>query len=780
MDNQGNMTTVLHIIKGLSLGGAARALITCANRCAKTGGTNHTVASLLPSTTEALQLASSAGLPILNAPDHPTLINAIRKFDIVHVHFWNSPRLYELLRSDLPPIRLLIKFNIGGMFPPHVITRHLVEFADRLQTTGPFAHDLPVFAELTGEKRLTKVRMSNEAADFSRIEGIRPKPHDGFNVTYIGTVSFSKMHPEFVGFCSAVGVDDARFIVCGSGDATQTIQRQAVDLCIQDRFDFRKETEDIRSILAMTDVFGYPLCEDNYASGELILQEVAYAGIPAVILNTGGAARLVVDNFTGYVTHSRAEYAKAIKHLYYHPEERERLGNNAREYARQIYGDKNAARATNEIYEDMMNFPKCHRVFGVPQGSGYAIRPVKIIDAVLREEQREGAYYFTKSLGDTSPQFMSSMTSTRADDLFEADRLIAASSPVLTTAGGGIFEYRDYYPDDGYLRLWSGLTLMRRGEYARAVAEFCRSESLGCDHWRVLWYMAKCASRCGHIDIARRALKRVLGENPNFSPAKDMLDSFMVDCETVEPDLELLRLRRDLYRDLKNWEESEAAALAVLNRFSQDNDDYEAYYQVGLECHKIGLTDRAMPIYANLQNMDGTPAGLKAWAHFKHGEMLKENGQKDEATAHFKQAVAINPNHAKAQIFLVDNQNELRVAIGENASGSGLITLPMDPLNEELWEYYFVRRQVDFARISLASHTTFESLARLAGLLSDHLAPGGRAELRFDRPCVDRDDGLKAAFVEAGLYVVCHSPTICEVVMQSDATDKGLTNETAL
>jgi glycosyltransferase involved in cell wall biosynthesis/Flp pilus assembly protein TadD len=767
MDNKGNMTTVLHIIKGLSLGGAARALITCANRCAKTGGSDHTIVSLLPSTSEALQLASSAGLSIVNAPDHPTLIDTIRNHDIVHVHFWNSPMMYELLRSDLPPVRLLIMFDIGGMFPPQVITLDLVEFADRLQTTGPFAHDLPVFAELTEEKRLTKVRMIIPAADFSRIEGLRPKPHDGFNVTYIGTVSFSKMHPEFVSFCSEVGVDDARFIVCGPGDAARAIQRQAVGLCIQDRFDFRKETEDIRSILAMTDVFGYPLCQDNYASGELILQEVAYAGIPAVILNTGGAARLVVDNFTGYVAHSRAEYAKAIKHLYYHPEERERLGNNAREYARQIYGDKNAARATNEIYEDMMNLPKRHRVFGVPQGSGYATRPVKLIGAILREERREGAYYFTKSLGDTSPQFMTSMTSTNVDELLEADRLIAASSPVLTTAGGGIFEYRDYYPDDGYFRLWAGLTLMHRGEYARAVAEFCRSESLGCDHWRVLWYMAKCAARCGHVDIARRALKRVLRENPNFSPAKDILDSFMVDCEAMEPDLELLRLRRDLYRDLKDWEKSEAAALAVLNRFSQDNDDYEAYYQVGLECHKIGLTDRAMPIYANLQNMDGTPAGLKAWAHFKHGEMLKENGQRDEAISHFRQAVAINPNHAKARIFLVDNQNELRVAIGESASGSGLINLPMDPLNEELWEYYFEKRRADFVCISLPAQTVYGNLTRLASLLSDHLAPGGRAELRFDVPCADQDDDFKTAFVKAGFHMVDHNSRIYEMAMRA-------------
>jgi glycosyltransferase involved in cell wall biosynthesis len=764
------MTTVLHIIKGLSLGGAARALITCANRCAKIGGTEHAVVSLLPPTTEALQLANDSGLPTVNAPDNSTLISVIRKHDIVHVHFWNSPGMYELLRSDLPPMRLLIKFNIGGAFPPHVITRDLVEFADRIQTTGPFAYDLPVFAQLSGEERFAKVRMSYGASDFSRIEGVRPKPHDEYNVTYIGTVSFSKMHPEFISFCHDVNVDDVRFIVCGSGDAAQEIERQAAGFGIQDRFDFQKETEDIRSILSVTDVFGYPLCEDNYASGELILQEVAYAGIPAVILNTGGAARLVVDNFTGYVTHSRTEYAKAIEYLYYHPEERERLGNNAREYARQIYGDKNAARATNEIYEDMMKFPKRHRNFGIPAGRGHAVSPVKLIDAVLQEERREGAYYFVKSLGDTSPQFMASMTSTNEDELLEAERCIAASSPVLTTAGGGILEYCDYYPEDAYLRLWFGLTLMHRGEYARAAAEFCRAESLGCDHWRVLWYMAKCASRCGDADIAIRALKRVLRENPNFSPAKEMLNSFVTDWEAVEPDLELFRLRRDLYRDLRNWKKGEVVALDILNRFSQDNDDYEAYYQVGLECHKIGLTDRAMVIYVNLQNMDGTPTGLRAWAHFKHGEMLKEYGQRDEAIAHFRQAVAINPNHAKARIFLVDNQNELRVAIGESASGSGLINLPMDPLNEELWEYYFAKRRVDFACISLSAHTVYGNLTRLAGLLADHLAPGGRAELHFDVPFADRDDDFKTAFVNAGFHMVNHNSRIYEVAMRPKAS----------
>ena len=84
-----------------------------------------------------------------------------------------------------------------------------------------------------------------------------------------------------------------------------------------------------------------------------------------------------------------------------------------------------------------------------------------------------------------------------------ADREIAAASPLLAGRNtGGVLDYRNYYRNDAYLRLWSGLVLAAEGQFALAVAEFSAARRLGLNQRRVQEYLADAARQIGAEDLA--------------------------------------------------------------------------------------------------------------------------------------------------------------------------------------------------------------------------------------------------------------------------------------
>jgi glycosyltransferase involved in cell wall biosynthesis len=495
---------VLHVIHQLSRGGAARSLIAVAKYSSPMTGDRHRAISLLQAGPFAVDLATDAGLEVLNAPDREAVWREMGEADIVQVHFWNTPEMYELLRSDLPAMRLLLHCHVAGDRPPQVITSALVEYADFILTSSPYTCELPIFQRLPSEVRDEKLGMVYSGADLARLSGIQYQPHERFNVGYIGTVDFVKLHPNYVRMSAAIRIPSIRFIVCGAGNGYARLKQQAQRLGVAERFDFRGYVEDIKPVIETLDVFGYPLCEDNYSTAELVLQEVMYAGVPPVIFAYGGAQRTIVHDETGLIVSSELEYRQAIEHLYHHPEERARLGENARAFARHTLGAENAAKQLHRIHERLMQRPKRDRD---PQWIG-------------RAAGLSGVEAFIRSLGEAAPQFTVSMTSEDVQELFEADRRIGSSSPVLCNShGGGILHYRSRYPDDGWLRLWSGLVLHNQGQNAPAVLELTKAIQFGCDHWRVSWYLAQAAERVNAIPIAEKALQVVLEAAPDFTEA---------------------------------------------------------------------------------------------------------------------------------------------------------------------------------------------------------------------------------------------------------------------
>src|SRR5690348_12545974 len=64
---------VLHLIEGLSSGGASRNLLTMAKFSSRIGDVDHRVASLDPASQDGITLARDTGITVLDAPNHARL-----------------------------------------------------------------------------------------------------------------------------------------------------------------------------------------------------------------------------------------------------------------------------------------------------------------------------------------------------------------------------------------------------------------------------------------------------------------------------------------------------------------------------------------------------------------------------------------------------------------------------------------------------------------------------------------------------------------------------------
>jgi glycosyltransferase involved in cell wall biosynthesis len=435
---------LVHVIQSLSRGGAGRALLSLADR-------GSTIVSLTPPDATMRARAEAAGAAVVAKGDAR---EAIESADVVLVHFWNTPELWEFLRGGLPPVRLAVWVHVSGDSAPQIVTPELLELAD---------------ATVATTLRTCLERTIPAAPDPDRLAGSEPRAHDGFTVGYIGTVDFVKLHPRFFELSAAVAVPSVRFVVCGSGAAVGTIAGRG-----DPRFELRGYVEEIASVLAELDVFGYPLAPGNYSTADLALQEAMGAGVPPVVLAEGATASLVEHGVTGVVAADGVAYTAAIEYLHANPAERLRLGRNARERTRRTPED--VAGAWAEVVAELLGHPKRARA----------------------SSPAHGAAAFIRSLGDVAPEFRASLDASDDETAIEPEREIAAAAPVLVNAaGGGVLHYRLHYPDDPYLRLWSGLVLGGKGQHALAVAELRRACELGLNTPRTRAYLEHAADAIG-------------------------------------------------------------------------------------------------------------------------------------------------------------------------------------------------------------------------------------------------------------------------------------------
>ncbi len=492
------MIEVLHLMKSLNLAGSTRSIFAMAPHLTAMG-VRQSLVSLEPALPEALEIARNLELRVIEEPSHQALGQELERADIVRVEWWNNPSVSEWLRAALPPARLLLYIHVGGAVYPHPITPELVDFADFLVTGCPYTRDHGLLGALDAETRSQKTAVVFATFDRSRLEGFRPEAHEGFHVSYIGMLEYRKMHPDLVAMSAAAKIPDVRFILHGKG-SSDALRQRVRELGARERFRIGGYLHDIRPVLARSDVFGYPLC--IHPGAELAVQEAMFAGIPPVVFPMGGLRDLVTHEYNGLVVESPAQYTAALEYLYHHPEERARLGENARHFTEQVLDAKRSARQLRQIYEGMMAKPKRARAW-----PGAETRTPR------------GSELFLDSLGADAEVFQISKTSRNLEAVLGAEVEIGGmrlGSPVLKA-------YARAYPEDGYLNLWTGLVFSREGAYEKAAQSFRQASKFGVRHWRVSFYLAQVAERQDRFNEAHKLCQKVLEVALNFGPAYELL-----------------------------------------------------------------------------------------------------------------------------------------------------------------------------------------------------------------------------------------------------------------
>ena len=486
-------TRVLHVIDQHSLGGAARAMLTAAKYTKRIGRYEHRILSLIASNDpEAMAMAADIGVDVVAAPDPDDLKEELSRADIVQLHWWNNPEMDSFLRGGLPACRLAAWFHVGGHLPPQWISDELVQFVD-VAIASPYTYLSPAIQHLPEADRLARTRTVWASSDFERLAGFKARPHEGFNVGYIGTTGFVKLHSDFVAMCAAVRIPDVAFQVWGTGSGKVLIE-QARQLGIENRFFFRGYASDLSAAFEELDIFGYPLCEDTYAASEMVLQEAMYAGIVPVVFPHGGMRHLVVDNFTGLVVLSATEYAQAIEYLYHHPDERQRMSRNCMEYAPQIFGPEISARALDTIYRDLLKAEKRERRWPVAADAAQILK--------------SGAGTFCETLGPGGGPYLTSLSGGDLPLILDAEKDILGASALFRQS---LRFYAAFYAADPHLKFWSGLAGLGAGRYPEAIADFRDAIQCGFTHWRIFLYLKLAAEKAGRSDLAQkysRALER--------------------------------------------------------------------------------------------------------------------------------------------------------------------------------------------------------------------------------------------------------------------------------
>ena len=377
------------------------------------------------------------------ASNYAEILSAIADADITLIHWWNHPLIYDfLVRVKLPPCRLVIWSHISGFHSPMVFTDKLIRYPDFFVFTTPVSFETKEIKKLS-DKQKKSLRVVWSTGGVERFKSIKPKKHSGFNVGYIGTVDYVKMHPNFLDICNKINIPDAKFVVCG-GPSDKEIKKEAKKLGIAEKFDFTGLVPDVAKQLSAFDIFGYPLNPRHYGSCDQSLQESMAAGVVPVVLENRMEKYMVKNGVTGIVAKNEYDYILAVLKLYKNKTLRGVLSRNAREYAIKTFSLNRLAKDWEIIFDELLANPKTPKKWQIAKSG----RDITAKDV------------FLESLGDYGKAFTSyceSKSKGEKNRAMQETIKLNKSTAWRAKTRGTVHHYHSVFLNDKILAMWSRL-----------------------------------------------------------------------------------------------------------------------------------------------------------------------------------------------------------------------------------------------------------------------------------------------------------------------------------
>jgi glycosyltransferase involved in cell wall biosynthesis len=370
----------------------------------------------------------------------------IESTDIVLIHWWNHPLLYDvIINFYLPPCRLLVWNHINGLFPPYTIPKKLFDFVDYFVFTSPVSYECETVKNIP-DKNKEKINVIWSTAGIEDFENLDKIPHGGFNVGYVGTADFGKLNRNFINLCSQVNIPDVLFIVV-SGDSQQHLIDEAINAGIQEEFSFLgsiPRVPNVLSILSTVDVFGYPLQPQHFGTCEQALGEAMIAGCVPVVLSNPTERYIVKHMETGIIADTPEEYPRAIEHLYKNPDLRKQLAENAKKFAKSQYNITGTIREWNNLFDKAMSMDKRNHIWDLNRTTKHS--PAKL---------------YIESLGEHAlplKQYIDSRDTCEQTKAINAIKQLFDTNPMFYSKNkGSVLQYLRFFPKDKVLQAWSSV-----------------------------------------------------------------------------------------------------------------------------------------------------------------------------------------------------------------------------------------------------------------------------------------------------------------------------------
>ena len=310
----------------------------------------HSIVTLDYANEYAISVCKKYNVELRSQINSKEIIEKIKNYDIVVIHFWNHPLLYDfIIRNSMPDSRLIFWSHISGSHPPYVFNEKLFDMCEKFVFTSPLS-----FKFVKAGQKFDCVLSTGGSEKF---QNLILEKHDGYNIGYIGTVDFAKMHPDYIETVSKTNAD--KIYITGGGKNISDFQN------LDKKFIVTGKVSNVSEILSKLDVFAYMLNPEHYGTGEQVIQEAMAAGVVPVVMDNPCETNLVNHLETGLVANSPKEFTDYINLLKNDINLRLKLSNNAKNYAAKNFSLINLTKQWNGVFEEVMKYPKTEKKWDI-------------------------------------------------------------------------------------------------------------------------------------------------------------------------------------------------------------------------------------------------------------------------------------------------------------------------------------------------------------------------------------------------------------------------------
>lgn len=346
----------------------------------------------------------------------------IEKSDIVIVHFWNHPYLFEfIVNFKFPPCRLCIWSHVSGLNPPYVISEKLIGFSDKFVLSSPISleGDIKHFSKSLLDKTST-IWTTGGVYDYLKID--KGSDSKDFVIGYIGTLDYSKMSPDFIYLCEEIlkEIPTAKFVICGVGSDEEKMKEEVLVRGLNNSFDFKGMCLNIKEVITSFSVFGYPLNEKHFGTCEQVLGEAMAVGVMPVVLDNPAEKYIVVN--VGRVSKGNEEYVANIVNLYNNAIDDEAI-LSLKERAEKLYSMDTMINSWNKLFSEVLMFDKKEREWN------------------KNKDVYDGYDIFLESIGKYADII-------EYGDLDKIKRFFLSNSQFFSKSKGSVNQYVDAFPLD--------------------------------------------------------------------------------------------------------------------------------------------------------------------------------------------------------------------------------------------------------------------------------------------------------------------------------------------